>query len=89
LGSKRECENTMTWDDLRKLQRKLASWTEPWECEGHEVFTRVEEHASLRRAHLAWFSSQDLAALTCEMHNSMMYLINSLLMYRKIEGDKK
>lgn len=78
----------MTWAELRRLQRRLASWTEKWEVEGHEVFTRVDDHGRSRRVHLGWIASQELAALVCEMHNVMAFLINALIMHRRIEQDR-
>lgn len=79
----------MTWDQLRQLQRRLAGWTERWECEQHEVYTVVEEAGRLRRVHLAWVQSQELASLVCDMHNNMALLLNALVMYGKMAQDKQ
>ena len=79
----------MTWDQLRQLQRRLAGWTEPWLADQHEVYTKVEEAGRMRRVHLAWVQSQELASLVCEMHNNMALLLNALVMYGKMAADQQ
>lgn len=78
----------MTWDELHTLQRKLAEWLEPWAAEGHELYHTVDDDGRSRREHLAWFQNQRAAALAAEMHNGMLFLINSLVMHERAALDR-